>query len=78
MKMIRHALKHAALLALLLSSTAAYADDPTGILLQQQRASQGKMVPAAVGFSDVGPCEPGTQSIAFPNRQGFRCVPSRQ
>jgi hypothetical protein len=70
-------------LGLLLASGAAYADDPTGVLLQQRRAYHhyhhgyhyyGYRYHGAPAFSDVGPCGPGSQSEAFPNAQGFRCV----
>lgn len=60
-------------------STAALADDPTGVLLSEQRYYNGppltrqelNNLPA---FSDVGPCQPGMQQEAFPNMQGFRCI----
>jgi len=82
--MANRALKLGAVLGLLIASGAAYADDPTGVLEQEQRASRpyagepngrAQDLPA---FSDVGSCQPGTQSEPFPNAQGFRCVPSRQ
>jgi len=62
----------------LLASTA-YADDPTGVLLSEQRANQPltpeqrSQLPA---FSDVGPCQAGMQSEPFPNTQGYRCIRS--
>jgi len=74
-------------MGLLVASGAAYADDPTGVLLHQRRAYHhwgnhhygyhhyyGHRYGGAPAFSDVGPCGPGTQSEAFPNAQGFRCV----
>jgi hypothetical protein len=80
--MILRVLNFGAVLGLLMASSAAYADDPTGVLLQQRRAHHhyhhygyGYGYGAAPAFSDVGPCGPGTQSEAFPNSQGFRCVP---
>jgi hypothetical protein len=82
--MITRAFKFGALLVVGLASGSAFADDPTGVLEQEQRAAnpyarqhygQRSDQPA---FSDVGPCQPGTQSEAFPNAQGFRCVPSYQ
>ena len=82
--MSRQVLKYGAVLALLLASASAYADDPTGVLLQMQRASpamaggqQGAMNAGLPAFSDVGPCQAGMQSEAFPNGQGYRCVPNR-
>jgi hypothetical protein len=71
-------------LGVLLASSAAYADDPTSVLLQERRSYEphyhhyrhyGYGYGGVPAFSDLGPCGPGTQSIAFPNRQGFRCVP---
>jgi hypothetical protein len=66
-------MKAGAVVALLLASVGAYADDPTSLLLQQRG-----QLPRYPGYlprvSDVGPCYRGTHSVAFPNRQGFRCV----
>ena len=70
--MNRNVLKVGAAAAL--TSSVAFADDPTSVLLQQKghhRAPGGHMI------SNVGPCGAGTQSQAFPNAQGFRCVPKR-
>jgi hypothetical protein len=78
--MIRTVLKCSTVLALLSASGVAYADDPTGVLLQERRAAQTSpdmrygQQPA---FSDVGPCQAGMQSEPFPNGQGFRCVPQQ-
>ena len=69
--------KYGALLALLLASASAYADDPTGVLLQERGLAPGP-AGAIPEFSDVGPCPAGTQSHSFPNAQGYRCMPSRQ
>jgi hypothetical protein len=69
------ALKFGAIVALIVSSSAALADDPTGILLQQR--GHHRAPGSSHTFSDVGPCGAGTQSQAFPNAQGFRCVPKR-
>jgi hypothetical protein len=80
--MTRQILKCGAVLTLLLASASAYADDPTGVLLQERRAAapdNGRMnggPPAA--FSDVGPCQAGMQSEPFPNGQGYRCIPNQQ
>jgi hypothetical protein len=78
--MTNRALKLGAALAILLASGAAYADDPTGVLEQMQRADRpyAGHSPGATTFSDVGPCGPGSQSEPFPNAQGFRCVPNRE
>jgi hypothetical protein len=62
-----------------LAPGAAYADDPTGVLLSEQRANQPltpeerSRLPA---FSDVGPCQPGMQSESFPTGMGYRCIRS--
>lgn len=74
--MTRDLLKIGAVASLLMASSAAFADDPTGVLLRERGqaptyAPQGY----APAFSDVGPCQPGTQSESFPNGQGFRCIP---
>ncbi|MGA2792882.1 MAG: hypothetical protein ABSE69_05010 [Roseiarcus sp.] len=76
--MTKGALKFGAVLTLLLASAAAYADDPTGVLLSEQRWASHAIAPNRAGlpaFSDVGPCQPGTQSEPFPNSQGYRCIP---
>ena len=73
--MTRSGLKVGAVAVLLFSSGVAFADDPTSVLLQQKGHHRA---PGAHGMiSYVGPCGPGTQSQAFPNPQGFRCVPKR-
>jgi hypothetical protein len=71
--MTRNTLKLAAAIAFLFASAGAYADDPTGVLLQErhQMPRQQGHVPR---YSDLGPCQRGTQSVPFPNGQGFRCV----
>lgn len=63
----------------LLASASAYADDPTGVLLSEQRWLNGppltreelNNLPA---FSDASPCQPGMEQTAFPNAKGFRCI----
>ncbi len=77
MSMTRQVLKFGAVLTLLLVSSSAYADDPTGVLLSEQWANQSltpKQRAESPAFSDVGPCQPGMQSEPFPNHQGYRCV----
>jgi hypothetical protein len=72
--MTRSGLKVGVVAVLIVSSGVAFADDPTSVLLQQRghhRAPGGHVI------SNVGPCGAGTQSQAFPNAQGFRCVPKR-
>lgn len=60
-------------------STAALADDPTGVLLSEQRYYSGRPLTRQEwdnlpAFSDSGPCQFGMQQEAFPNMQGYRCV----
>jgi hypothetical protein len=72
--MIRTTLKCGAIVGLLLGSGAfAYADDPTGLLLQQRGELPRSNGPLPK-FSDFGPCQRGMQQEAFPNGQGYRCV----
>ncbi len=63
-----------------LLASAAYADDPTGVLLSEQRANQ-PLTPEQRSqlpeFSDFGPCQAGMQSEPFPNANGYRCIRSR-
>ena len=73
--MIRTILKIGAVGAVLIASGAAFADDPTGVLLRVRGELQGNG--SSAGVSYLGPCGPGTQSQPWPNGQGFRCVPSR-
>ncbi len=65
----------------LLASASAYADDPTGVLWQEQWSKQ-PLTPAELRalppFSDVGPCQRGMQQEAFPNSQGYRCIRPQQ
>jgi hypothetical protein len=71
--MIRGVLKSGAVLALLLASSAgSYADDPTGILLQE-RGQQPTYPGRLPRFTDGGPCYKGMHQQAFPNAQGYRC-----
>jgi hypothetical protein len=63
-----------------LSASTAYADDPTGVLLSEQRANQpltAEQRSQLPEFSDVGPCQAGMQSEPFPNAMGYRCIRSR-
>lgn len=78
--MTRGMLKIGVLATLLLASASAYADDPTGVLLSEQRWAEGQTAghhgAQQAQFSDVGPCQAGMQSEPFPNAQGYRCVPN--
>jgi hypothetical protein len=63
----------AALLLLVAPTAGAFADDPTGVLMQergQQPKYPGRRLPA---FTDGGPCYQGMHQQAFPNTQGYRC-----
>ena len=71
--MARTIMKAGAVLALLLASGAAYADDPTSLLLQER----GQLPPypgPLPEYTYSGPCYQGMHSESFPNLQGFRCV----
>jgi hypothetical protein len=59
-----------------LIATAAFADDPTGILLQE-RGYMPRYPGKLPQYSDGGPCYRGMVSEAFPNAQGYRCVRKR-
>jgi hypothetical protein len=73
MEMVTGFIKAGAILALLLASGAgAYADDPTGVLLQE-RGQQPKYPGPLPEFTDSGPCYQGMHQQAFPNIQGYRC-----
>lgn len=66
-----------------LASASAYADDPTGVLLSEQRYYNGppltrEEINNLPAYSDVGPCQPGMQQEAFPNMQGYRCIRPQQ
>ena len=74
--MTRRILQIGAIAALLVASSAAFADDPTGVLLRERGEIPTYALPGSTPtFSDVGPCGPGTQSEPFPNAQGYRCIP---
>jgi hypothetical protein len=69
-------LKACAVAALMTTSAAAYADDPTAVLLRERGEIPTYAPPGVqLGASYVGPCAPGTESYPFPNGQGYRCVP---
>jgi hypothetical protein len=71
--MIKTYLKAGAVLGLLLGSgVVAYADDPTGVLLQERGLLPRSNGPLPL-FSDNGPCQRGMVQVSFPNRQGYRC-----
>ena len=84
--MIRTSLKCGAILALLLASAGAYADDATGVMEQDQSGTHvtmhhrhhGAMKSGRAAFSDSGPCQHGMQSEPFPNSQGYRCIAKHQ
>lgn len=71
--MINTCLKCGAVLGLLLTAGVAYADDPTGVLLQERGQLPRSNGPLPL-FSDNGPCQRGMLQEAFPNWQGYRCI----
>jgi hypothetical protein len=73
MNMTYGILKASAVFALLLaSSTGSYADDPTGVLLQE-RGQQPTYPGRLPRYTEGGPCYKGMHQQAFPNAQGYRC-----
>lgn len=71
-------LKVSAVLALLLASGAgAYADDPTGVLLQE-RGLAPKYPGPVPPYTEGGMCYQGMHSEPFPNVDGYRCVRNRE
>jgi hypothetical protein len=74
--MTRGILKAGAILALLVTSASAFADDPTA-LLERQRGYAPRYPGKLPAYSDGGPCYRGEQQMAFPNAQGYRCVRKR-
>ncbi len=72
--MIHNILKTGAVLGLLLASGAgAYADDPTGVLLQERGYAPSYPGPLPA-YTEGGICYQGMHSTPFPNMEGFRCV----
>jgi hypothetical protein len=69
-------LKVGAVLALLLASAGgAFADDPTGVLLQQQGDAPRYPGPGPLpAFTEGGVCYQGMHTVPFPNLSGYRCV----
>jgi len=73
--MTKNALKFGAVLALLLASGVAYADDPTGVLLQERGLAPKYPGPGPLPeFTEGGMCYQGMHSEPFPNLNGYRCV----
>jgi hypothetical protein len=73
--MLKVIMKIGAVGTLLMVSGAAYADDPTGVLLSMRGELQGS---GSGAVSYLGPCGPGSHSQPWPNGQSFRCVPNQQ
>lgn len=69
-------LKVGAVLTLLLAPSAiAYADDPTGVLLQERGDAPRYPGPGPVpAFTEGGVCYQGMHTTPFPNLSGYRCV----
>ena len=71
--MTRAIMKTGAVLAFLLVSGGAYADDPTSVLLQDR--GQLPVYPGPLPeYTYSGICYQGMHSESFPDRQGYRCV----
>jgi hypothetical protein len=62
--------------AMLVLPGIAFADDPTGVLLQE-RGEQPTYPGPLPEFTDGGPCYRGMHQQAFPSSQGYRCVRDR-
>jgi hypothetical protein len=63
----------AALVWLLASAAGAYADDPTGVLLQQRGMAPQYPGPGPLpAYTEVGPCFQGMHTA--PRFNGYRCV----
>jgi hypothetical protein len=73
--MTRSILKIGVVLAIALGSGAAFADDPTGVLLQQRGQAPIWPGPGPLpAFTEGGACYQGMHSEPFPNMDGYRCV----
>jgi hypothetical protein len=76
-KMTSGLLKTGTVLTLLLASSAgAYADDPTGVLLQE-RGEVPRYPGPLPAFTEGGVCYQRMHSEPFPNVSGYRCVRNR-
>ena len=73
---MRAILKVGAILGVTLFSTGAYADDPTGLLLQQRGEAPAWTGPGPLpAYTEGGgACYQGMHSESFPNQAGYRCV----
>jgi hypothetical protein len=72
--MSRSVLRIGAALAFLLAPAAlAYADDPTGVLLQQ-RGDAPRYPGPLPAFTEGGVCYQGMHTEPFNNMSGYRCV----
>lgn len=75
--MTRGLLKAGAVLTLLLASSAgSYADDPTGLLLQE-RGEAPRYPGRLPAFTEGGVCFQGMHMEPFPNQAGYRCIRNR-
>ncbi len=64
-----------ALTLLAASGAVAYADDPTGVLLQERGIAPVYPGPGPLPeFTEGGVCFQGMHTIPFPNLNGYRCV----
>jgi hypothetical protein len=57
----------------------AYADDPTGVLLQERGEAPVYPGPGPLpAFTEGGVCFQGMHSEPFPNFYGYRCIRNRR
>jgi hypothetical protein len=62
-------------IAMLAIPARAYADDPTGVLLQERGEAPVYPGPGPLPeFTEGGMCFQGMHSVPFPNLNGYRCV----
>jgi hypothetical protein len=65
-------------IAMLAVPTSAYADDPTGVLLQERGEAPVYPGPGPLPeFTEGGVCFQGMHSEPFPNLSGYRCIRNR-
>jgi hypothetical protein len=65
-------------IAMLVVPASAYADDPTGVLLQERGEAPVYPGPGPLPeFTEGGVCFQGMHSEPFPNLSGYRCIRDR-
>jgi hypothetical protein len=74
--MISKSWKCLAVVAMLAVPASAYADDPTGAMLQER--GEAPVYPGPLpAFTKSGVCFRGMHSEPFPNLNGYRCIRNR-